>query len=506
MKRVLSLYLPTWPTDRYRRKMGDAAPSPHEPLVLKGNDGNRQVLMAVDDNAYARKLRIGQPVTKANALVDGLIVKEFDPQGDDEALDKLASWALRYTPLVMPDYPDGLVMDTTGADHLFGGERAMLEDMLARLKDSGFAARAAIADTWGAAHAIARYTSNGIKIVPPGDSSKAILSLPVSALRLAANTVEALSTMGMTRISDVANKPRAPLALRFGRELGRRIDQAFGREHEIIDAVTSPEIIDVRRVFAEPIGAPETIDRYTRILIEKLCLALEDACLGARRLDLLFNRVDNRVETITIGTARPDRDVSRLSRLICSKIETIDPGFGIESMRLIASHAEPLEMKQTRSSFGEDEPVDVTGLVDILGNRFGAERLYRLEPFPSRVPERSVRRVPPTAPECGKRWTKKWPRPTRLNAKPQRIETMSVLPDYPPIFFKWQGETHRIKCADGPERIFGEWWMDDREVNAVRDYFRVEDMAGKRFWIFRAGDGEHTDTGPNSWWLHGVFG
>jgi protein ImuB len=310
----------------------------------------------------------------------------------------------------------------------------------------------------------------------------------------------------MKRISDVAGMPRAPLTLRFGLELGRRIDQAMGREYEIIDPVASPELIEVSRAFAEPIGAAETIERYTRILIEKLCGALEEASLGARRLDLLFIRVDNRIESICIGTARPDRDVKRLSRLICAKIETVDPGFGIEKMRLVASHAEALEMKQVRTSFGEDEPVDVTGLVDILTNRFGPDTTYRLEPFPIRVPERSVQRIPATAPPTGKRWKRKWPRPCRLDMKPQRIETMAVLPDYPPATFKWNGRRHRVKCADGPERVYGEWWMDDREVDAVRDYFRVEDDAGKRFWIFRAGDGEHTDSGPGSWWLHGIFG
>ena len=318
--------------------MGAAAPPVEAPLVLTGRDGRRRVVLALDAAARRAGLRIGMPAAKAQALVPGLIMRDADPAADAKALDRLALWALqRYAPIAAADPPDGLVIDVTGAAHLHGGEDAMLKGMVARLAASGIAARAAIADSWGAAHAFARYGARPTLVVPAGDSAKTLLDLPIAALRLPKTMVEDLSVLGFARIGELAAKPRAPLALRFGPELGRRLDQAMGRLSEPIDPVRPPDLIEVRRVFAEPIGAPETLARYTGKLTGQLCEALEAKGLGARQLDLLFHRVDNRIEAIRIGTARPVRDVKRLTRLLCDKIETIDPGFGIEIMRLAAT-------------------------------------------------------------------------------------------------------------------------------------------------------------------------
>ena len=187
-----------------------------------------------------------------------------------------------------------------------------------------------------------------------------------------------LSVLGFTRIGELAAKPRAPLTLRFGPELCRRLDQAMGRLSEPIDPVRPPDLIEVRRVFAEPIGAPETITRYIGKLTDQLCETLEAKGLGARQLDLLFHRVDNRIEAIRIGTARPVRDVKRLTWLLCDKIETIDPGFGIELMCLAATLVEPLAPKQMISSLTEVPEADVSHLIDTLANRVGEQRLYRL--------------------------------------------------------------------------------------------------------------------------------
>jgi protein ImuB len=202
----------------------------------------------------------------------------------------------------------------------------MLEGIIARLAASGITARAAIADSWGAAHALARTSARPTLVVPAGDSTKTLLDLPIAALRLPNTMVEDLSVLGFARIGELAAKPRAPLTLRFGPELCRRLDQAMGRLSEPIDPVHLPDLIEVRRVFAEPIGAPETITRYIGKLTTQLCEVLEAKGLSARQLDLLFYRVDNRIEAIRIGTARPMRDVKRLTRLLCDKIETIDPG------------------------------------------------------------------------------------------------------------------------------------------------------------------------------------
>ncbi|MGH7184682.1 MAG: Y-family DNA polymerase [Pseudomonadota bacterium] len=533
MPRVVSLFLPTWSTDRVRRKWSAAMPPSEAPFVLIGREGRRRVVLALDVAAQRAGLRVGMPATKAQALVPGLIVREAEPAAGAAALDRLALWALRrYAPIVATDAPDGLVIDVTGAAHLHGGEDAMLKGMVDQLAASGIAVRAALADSWGAAHAFARYVARPTTVVPAGESAKAILDLPIAALRLPKDMVEHLSVLGFARIGELAAKPRAPLALRFGPELGRRIDQAMGRLSEPINPVRPPSLIEVRRVFAEPIGATETIARTTAKLVGQLCEALEVKGLGARRLDLLFHRVDNRIEAIRIGTALPVRDVKRLTRLLCDKFEAIDPGFGIEMMRLAATLAEPLAPKQTISSLAEEFEVDVSGLIDTLANRVGEQRLYRFAPVASDVPERSVCRVAPTAPDTGETWPDPWPRPARLLSRPEPIETVALLPDHPPVSFTWRGMRRRVKCADGPERVFGEWWKRDAELAAVRDYFRIEDEAGERFWIYRAGDGEDAPrfetrrcraaarrdalragrrgedatTGSHRWFLHGIFG
>jgi protein ImuB len=491
--------------------LGDAAPPAEAPLVLIGREGRRRVVLAADAAAQRASLRVGMPATKAQAVVPGLIVKDAEPAADARALDRLALWALRrYAPIVAADAPDGLVIDATGAAHLHGGEDAMLQGMVERLAASGIATRAALADSWGAAHAFARYGARPAIVIPAEESEKAILDLPIAALRLPKNMVEDLSVLGFERIGELAAKPRAPLALRFGPELGRRLDQAMGRLSEPIDPVRPPDLIEAQCVFAEPISAPETIARTTGKLVTQLCEMLETKGLGARRLDLLFHRVDNRIEAICIGTALPVRDAKRLTWLLCDKFEAIDPGFGIEIMRLAATLAEPLAQKQTISSLIEEPEAGVSGLIDTLANRVGEQHLYRFAPVASDVPERSVQKIAPAAPDTGETWPDpwpdSWPRPSRLLPAPEPIETVALLPDHPPVSFTWRGIRRRVKCADGPERVFGEWWKRDAELSAVRDYFRIEDEAGERFWIYRAGDGEDAATGSHRWFLHGIFG
>jgi protein ImuB len=516
MRRVVSLYLPTWSTDRVRRQLGRAAPPADAPLVLAGREGRRRVVLAADAAAQRAGLHAGMPVTKAHILVPDLIVMKADPPADAAALDRLAAWALRYAPVAAADPPDGLVIDATGAAHLHGGEAAMLHDIVGRLAASGCAARAAMADSWDAAHAFARFAATAGKpavVVPPGESATAVLGLPVEALRLPPEIAADLRVLGFARIGELADKPRAPLTLRFGPALVRCLDQATGRVSQPIDPVRPPDLVEVRRNFAEPIAAPETIARYTGKLAAALCEALEARALGARRLDLLFHLVDNRIEAIRIGTALPVRDPKRLTRLLCDRIETIGPGFGIETMRLAATLAEPLPSKQRDFADGEADG-DLSALIDTLANRVGHQRLYRLAPVESDVPERSVRRISPLAPATGATWTNawsdtwsaSWPRPARLLPVPEPIETVALLPDHPPVTFTWRGVRHRVSRADGPERIFGEWWKHDAEAAAVRDYFQVENDAGERFWIYRAGDGEDGATGSQRWFLHGMFG
>lgn len=506
MTRVVSLFFPRWPTDRLRRKSGDASPPRDAPLVLVGRDGAKRIVAALDAAASRRGVRAGMAVARAQALVPGLVIRDADPGADAEGLERLAFWALqRFSPVVAVDPPDGLVLDTTGADHLHGGEASLLASLVRRLAASGVEARAAVADTWGAAHAAARFPGGETVLVPPGGARAMLRPLPIAALRLDPGIVAGLRLLGFERIGDLMDAPRAPLVLRFGEAVGRRLDQALGQAAEPVDPVRVADLVEVRRVFAEPIGAAETIARYTAKLAAALCAELERRGLGARRLDLLFNRVDGTLQAVRVGTARPVRDERRLTRLLCDKIETVDPGFGIEAMRLAAVVAEPLRDSQLVSSLAEGAEPDISDLIDTLANRVGANRLYRFAPVESDVPERSVARIPPLAPDTGATWESEWPRPPRLLPRPEPIETMALLPDNPPVWFTWRGVRRRVRRADGPERIRGEWWKRDAEMTAIRDYFRVEDEAGGRYWLFRSGDGEHADSGSQRWFLHGIF-
>ncbi len=463
-------------------------------------------MTAVSRTAEEAGARVGMPLAKAHALVPDLMTMPAAPAVDAAALERLALWTLQhYAPVVAPDPPDGLVIDTTGADRLHGGEAQMLTGLVNRLGASGITARAAIADSWGAAHALARFRADPVCLAPPGTENAAVDPLPVVALRLEPATVEGLRLLGFNTVGAVRTVARGPLVLRFGPLLGRRLDQLEGRVAEPVDPVRDPELVTVRRSFGEPIGAAETIARYTAKLVGELCRALETRGLGLRRGDLLLHRVDNTLQAIRIGTARAMRDEKRLVRLLCDRIETVDPGFGIEVMSLTASLAEPIDLRQAASLLGEPEEADLAGLVDVIANRIGARRLYRIAPVQSDVPERSVLRVLPLAADDGRTWESRWPRPARLFARPEAIEVIALLPDHPPAAFTWRGRRRLVRQADGPERIFGEWWKRDAERAAVRDYFRVEDEAGERFWLFRSGDEQTVESGHGRWFLHGIF-
>ena len=464
------------------------------------------MVLAADAPALRLGARVGMAVAQATALIPGLALRDADPDGDAAALERLALWASRrYAPIAGADPPDGLVIDTTGADHLRGGEAALLDDLVACLGAGSIAARAAVADTWGAAHAAARRLARPTAVVPVGGSLGVLSPLPVAALRLSPEIVDGLRVLGLARIGDLAARPRAPLALRFGPEIGRRLDQAFGRLAEPIHPARQPELVTATRAFAEPIGAAETIARHIGELVLLVGADLETRGLGARRLDLLCFRVDAGVAALRVGAGAPTRDARHLTRLLRDRIETLDPGFGIERMTLTVALAELLPSRQSVSVLVAEPAPDISDLIDTLANRLGGGLIHRFAPVRSDVPERAVARVDPLAPDTGADWSDPWPRPARLLRAPEPIETLALLPDHPPETFTWRGVRRRVRRADGPERIFGEWWARDAERTAVRDYFQVEDEAGARFWIYRAGDGEDVATGSQRWFLHGIF-
>ncbi|MBY5529736.1 DNA polymerase Y family protein [Rhizobium leguminosarum bv. viciae] len=502
MPRVVSIFFPDLPTDRIRRV--DPAISVDQAIAVISKSGSKRWVSAADPAARKAGVHVGMPAAKAQALFQGLRMIDADLAADAAALERITTWALsQYSPIVAVDAPDGIVMDTEGADHLQGGEERMLTSIANRFRAKGLTTRVAIADTWGAANACARAISRETVIVPRGETVRAVEKLPISLLRLPEKIVGDLRTLGFKTIGELANTPRAPLTLRFGPEVGRRLDQMFGRTPEPIDPIRTVELVEVSRAFAEPIGAAETINKYVVRLVVQLVDELQRRGLGVRRADLIVETVDGTRQAIRAGTAKPARDVAWLTKLFKDRTEKIEPGFGIEKMTLVAVMAEPLEEAQKSSSLVEDEVVDLTPLIDIYGNR--GQRVYRVAPVASDVPERSVQRIGAASDPIEAAWVNHWRRPVRLLARPEQVEVMALLPDHPPVWIMWRGKRRKVKNADGPERIFGEWWERNSEMAAVRDYFVIEDEGGERLWIFRSGDGVDTETGSHKWFVHGVF-
>ncbi len=447
------------------------------------------------------------PVAKAESLYADLVIMDSDPAADVVALEKLAIWGLRlYSPIVAADPPDGLVLDIQGAAHLCGGEEGLVADAVRRLADLGITAHAALADTWGCAHALARFVGKPQCIIPPGGTSHALVKLPIEALRLPQDMLPDLRLLGLDTIGELAAKPRPPLTQSFGPKLFRRIDQAFGRLAEPINPVDSPELISVVRNYDEPISAAETIERRIIEMIDAMCDRLEVAGLGVRRLDLHFTRVDNRIETIFVSMAKPVRGPGRLAKLMCAKIEQVDPGSGVDKMVLTAACVETLTLQQVVASFSEPPRPDVDELWDVIGNRYGHDSLYRAISVATDIPERCVKRLPPSSTEMGSLRNAAYRRPHRVYRRPEPIQTLAALPDHPPRAFTWRNQRYTVAFADGPERVRGEWWVSDNERGKIRDYFILEVDNGERFWVFRAGDGQHAGTGSLNWYLQGKFG
>ena len=461
-------------------------------MVTAGNDGRRQVVVAMDAAAAALGLRHGMPLAQARALVPNLAIQPTEPEADAEALRRMAGWCLRYAPLTSPDPPNGIWIDATGSTHLHGGETAMLRDLTRRFTAFGIGVRTAIADTPGAAHALARYPNSAMPL------------LPIEALRLPQGICDGLRLMGFDRIGQLTDTPRGPLVRRFGALVATRLDQLSGAVFEPIVPIIPPDLIQARLTFVEPLSTEPAFSTVIARLVALVCTDLENAGQGARRLDLLFERVDGSIPAIRIGTARPSRDPRHLARMLDERLERIDPGLGVEAMRLIVTRADTARQTQT-ATLTERTEAPIADLVDRLSNRLGAERVFRNEPVESDVPERSLRRVPALQPKAGMSWPTDLPRPIRLLDPPQQIEAMALLPDHPPLAFTWRRVRHRVRRADGPERIAGEWWKRDGEMRSVRDYFRVEDEEGHRFWLFRRGDGDDPATGDRRWFLHGFF-
>ncbi len=456
--------------------------------------------------AVARRLGLheGMHLAQAQAMVPALRVVPARTEADAEALSSLGGWCLRYTPSVRTEPPDGIWLDLTGSAPLFGGEDALLRDLARRLQRAGLSARIAVAPTPGGAHAVAHHGPRSVESVPPSRLRAVLGPLPVEVLRLDPEATTLLHRYGLRTIAALDAVPRGPLTRRLGTEATLRLDQAFGRVAEPIRPDLPPVPLQEGLAFVEPLQEAGSLAAANALLADRLCRRLDAACLGATRLELVLVRLDGSACVQRVALARPSRAPRHLGRLLDERLDRIDPGEGIETMWLVACVAEPLAPEQV--TLGErDVAPELAPLIDTLRNRLGPGRLWRPVPVESDVPERSVRRAGFEAPAGGSSWPGSLPRPVRLVEPPQPVLALAELPDHAPAAFTWRRRRHRVVGADGPERIAGEWWLRPGELFAVRDYFRVEDEDGCRFWLFRRGNGIDPATGDLGWFLHGLF-
>lgn len=481
------------------------------------------MLHAVDEAGERLGLRPGQSHADARAIIPQLAVAPAEPATETRALEALALWFERFSPQVAidagPSGAEGLMLDMTGASHLFGGEAGLLDAIGERLARADTPASLAMADTAGAAWALARYGESRRHIAPPGRTREALAELPVEALRIDADAGRLLARFGLRRIADLYALPRAGLARRFRSEAGlslvRRLDQALGVEAEPLKTEHPPSDYRVWQAFAEPLIAMEGVAFALPALVGALAAQLEREGMGARMLALDAFRTDGRRVRLTAGLSAPSRAPAHLMRLLKEKgLERLDLGFGADALMLSALAAEPLAARQDALPSGDpagpraDAVEALAGLIDRLKAKLGEDAVRRPAPFESHLPERSERwlRAGPVAPR-GPAPDPGRPRPLLLLQPPEPVDAIAELPDAAPSRFVWRRAAHRVVKAEGPERLSPEWWRVAAHGSArTRDYYAVEDEAGHRFWLYREGlyGREDADAAP-VWRMHGVW-
>ncbi|RWP39921.1 MAG: DNA polymerase Y family protein [Mesorhizobium sp.] len=490
--------------------------------MISHRQANAQRIAALDERAEALHLKRGMGIADARAMHPSIDVVEADPEADRRLLESLADWCDRYTPLVAIDAADGLFLDVTGCTHLFGGERAMLDDILSRFFHQGFDVRAGLAATPGAAWAAARFS--GDRIVPGGEEEALLAPLPLAALRIEPDIRASLESVGLRTAGAVMAAPRAPLARRFGRSLLLRLDQALGRLDEAVSPRLPVAPLSVERHLAEPIMLTDEIERLVKMLATTLKADLERRGEGARRLALLLFRVDGAVSRIAVGTSRPLREPLLIQKLFHERLaaleQDIDAGYGFDLVRLSVLSAAAFDMQQADLT-GEtrDDGADIALFADRIRARLGDSAVLKPVAVESHLPERAVathpyaeapqRVSPPKQPGKIQDTSSKpvFPpeRPIRLFRSPEPIEVPATeMPEGPPMNFRWRRALYRVARAEGPERIAPEWWREAAGQEATRDYFRIEDSDGRRYWLYRQGLYGASQAAPR-WFMHGVF-
>ena len=485
-----------------------AAPSPDDRVALTVDISQGQRIHAVTAAAALAGARPGMRLTDARALDPGLAAIPADLAGDEKLVRRLARWASRWSPAVEVDGADGLRIDATGAAHLFGGEDRMLSDIVVRFAALGLTARVAIAPTSLAAWALARFGGKTMIVALKARTAAMLAPLPVAALGLSPEVTRVLERLGLKTVGCLAGIERRSLARRF-READNpldAIDRALGRKAEPLTPLVhqSPPraVLRLAEPVADPAAGPQSLD----LLLPDLVRQLEQRRLGVRRLVLAGYRVDGEVAVAFAACALATREPKHLKRLLADKAASLDPGFGFDAFVLEAEWCEPLSAMQDGLAGGPPPEIEVARLVDRLSTKLGPDAVTRPQPRASHLPERSSdwrRALDKEAPSQAR--PVQAPRPQRLLDRPEAIDVIYATPAGLPRRFVWRRSVHDVVRAEGPERIAPEWWRE-RSTARLRDYYRVEDGQGRRYWIYR--EGLHGDGrgGDPTWYLHGLFG
>lgn len=512
-RRYLALWLPYLGIDRLARS-GKAQAGPSDrPLALVEKVKGAVRLALVDPTAAALGLQRGMGLADARIAVPDLLVCDQDDHADAGLLERLADGCMRYTPHVALDSPDALVLDLTGCVHLFGSEAELAADLGTRMARLGIRVRTAFAYAPDAALALARFQR-----VPATDERKSVLRLPIAALRLGTECETSLVRAGLMTIGDVARRPLAGIAARYGKDAVQAIRRMTGEADSPLAFRTMEAPFQFDRRFAEPAARTDYVMERLGDLIAEAAAALGARDRGGRRFEAIFFRTDGLAQRLVVETGIATRDVKAVLRLFRERMDSLsdplDPGFGYDMVRLKVPMHEPLAASQLRLGNGEASALrQVDELVDRLSARIGRNRVRRFRPRDSHIPEQTQLSFPAIdARQAEGDWVMSQPgnppmRPLHLFNPPQRIEVLASVPDGPPHRFRWRKAFHEVSRFEGPERIASEWWRakdgDPAHGAPTRDYYRVEDRRGRRFWIFR--HGLYDEASHPNWYLHGLF-
>lgn len=481
------------------------------PLALISETAHGPRIIAVNAAGLTAGVQAGMRLADARVLCPQIATAPSDPAGDLAFLEELALWAQRWGPWSALDLPDGLIIDVTGVSHLFGGEAALIADVQAAFANRRLAVRAAIAPTAGAAWALSHFASNGAILGPQDDAIARLANLPVAALRLDDDILLILRRLGLKRVGELHGVARQALFRRFRKRHVPatnpliRLDQLLGKVPEPLLPVLATQAPLAQRRLMEPVRHRDLLERVVIDLAVDIARQLDSQALGARRLELSMWKVDGGVVVRCLELSAPSRDPRHIAELMSGRLEGLDAGFGIEFVRLRCLWVEPLKLTQNDfEAATETNGTSLAACIDRLSIRLGPKAVRRPVPHASHIPERAQRwQEPLEFQETSHKELELIYRPLKLLDNPEKIGVLYASPDGFPRRFRWRDEVHEIARIEGPERIAPEWWRE-RSAVRLRDYYRIEDREGRRYWIYRNGIVGDGRGGAPQWFLQGL--